>query len=495
GRNIFPARRRPLLMIDEGVNLMDFQHRRVLGGNEKTATLYDAERMTLVRAPRDIVERALRYAHLGHGELEVSEADRESWARIDAALQAGASPIPPAAGEVAISKLIIGNTYHCNMGCSYCYNELDVKDRKGSEVPTGMSEETALASIDALFNQNAATGRFSIVFVGGEPLLEKPVLYRAVDYARERAAREEKKIDFSVYTNGTLMNKEVIKWAGENRVSLVVSLDGPPVLNDKHRVYLSGRPTSKAVLRNIRKLVESGTQDVLRVRAVAAENTPLVALHQYLLDLGFNEIHVQPAYGEDGIAAGSTEDESLALLEWYRKSLLAGTIVSVMPFEGFIERILMRGRATASWYPCSAGRTALGVGPDGEIYPCHHFLEEGTFSMGNVRRGLPLLNDRAPFFQRVDEREPCNSCWARHACGGECYHRAHTGGAGYTGVLPDTCHRRKGLIGLTLEVLAELVAANPSALKRVLNKQYSTVVPNEAAYEYKDLTPYLPVSS
>ncbi|MGW5332361.1 radical SAM protein [Streptomyces bauhiniae] len=425
----------------------------------------------------------------GHDAEPLTRQEAAALETVEAALAKVPAPEPLNSEPSAVTRLNVGNTYHCNMGCTYCYNELDLKDRKGSEVPTGMSRETALATVDALMAQSGDEPRLSLMFVGGEPLLERKVLWETVAYARAEAAARGKQMEFTVYTNGTLMNRAALRWADENNVSLVVSLDGPPVLNAR-RIYLSGAPTSKAVLRNIQRLVSESSQEMLRVRAVAGPEADLTALHQYFFDLGFNEIHVQPAYDENGIKTVA-EDQSLHLLSWYRERLLQGDVVSVMPFEGFLEKMMWRGKAVGSWYPCSAGRTALGVGPDGKVYPCHHFLEEGAFELGDVRKGLPILEVRRPYFKRVDEREPCGSCWARHICGGECYHRAHASGAGYTGVLPRTCRTRKSLIGLTIEMFAELAVSRPDILRRVVVKDYCRPEPQAGTYELQDLSRYL----
>lgn len=460
----------------------------ICGRDADRATVFDPSRMTLVRAQRSLAERASRYAHLGHGEEPITDEDRRAWAVVEAALHRTA-PVAPDQRPPVVQKLFLGNTYHCNMGCTYCYNELSVKDRKGSEVREGMSMEVARAAIDALIAQAGGARHLQLVYVGGEPLLEKDVLVESFDYAERRCAETGREVSAVVYTNGTLMNAQFIAWAEERGVSLVVSLDGPPALHDQRRIYLSGRPTSRIVLRNIRHLVETTTQPLVRVRAVSVETSALVPLHRYLLDLGFNEIHVQPLYDENGMDTAQ-ESEMLGLLEWYGQLLLDGVVISVVPFEGYIERMLAQGSAIASWYPCSAGREQLAVGPAGQVYPCHHFLEEGTFEMGNVLRGLPMLDQRAPFFQRVDQREPCRSCWARHACGGECYHRAHTAGRGYTGTLPDVCRSRKSMIGMTLEVFAEVAARRPESLARIVRGEYTRVTPKPEAYACADLTPY-----
>jgi uncharacterized protein len=450
--------------------------------------LFAPASLRMARLSGDALDRAAYFANLGH-DTQISELDKYNLDQLLGAVAASVPLAPPDEREPLITRLNIGNTYHCNMGCTYCYNELDIKDRKGSEVPTGMTLETGKRTIDALIEQAPAGYPLSLVFIGGEALLELRILRQIISYALQRCADTGHAMSIAVYTNGTLMTRKVIQWADESNVSLVVSLDGPPKQNDVYRIFRAGRPTSQAVLRRIRGLMEESKQTVRRVRAVAVRSIDLVALHQYLFDLGFNEIHVQPVYDETGIDTGSSAAME-ALLEWYLAKLSAGTILSVLPFENFFERFLTQGRAVTSWYPCTAGRTSLGVGPDGRVYPCHHFLEESAYEAGHVNDGLPEVSERRQYFQRVDEREPCSSCWARHACGGECYHRAHTAGAGYTGVLPDVCRDRKSTIGLALDGFARLARDYPDALRDLAMKRYSPVQPKWAAYDIDDLAVY-----
>ena len=467
----------------KGTEVASFDH-------DSHLTVLGVENLNVIRGPKGLMERAAHYATLGHDGRTAEPDDVEALAQVLAALRRVSPNGAPDEAAPVVTRLNIGNTYHCNMGCSYCYNELAIKDRKGSEVPQGMGIEVARASIDALLTQSGAAERLSLVFVGGEPLLEKHVLFQTVSYAKRRAGAEGKTVDVAVYTNGTLMNEQVIDWANDTGTSLVVSLDGPPLLHDRKRVYLNGRPTSRIILKNIRLLMERSAHPVKRVRAVACERRSMVPLHRYFLDLGFNEIHVQPVYDEDGIRDSMSGPEMLDLLAWYRDRLLEGTVLGVMPFEAILERLFHSRRAITSWYPCTAGRSSLGVGPDGRVYPCHHFLEEGRFQLGHVSAGLPGIESRRPFFRRVDQREPCRSCWARHACGGECYHRAETGGAGYDGVLPEVCRERKTLIGFTLDTFADLVSRRSDSLVRLATKQFTPVPCHPAAFEAQDLSNY-----
>jgi uncharacterized protein len=450
--------------------------------------LFASASLGMARLTGDTLRRAERFAALGH-DSAITPDDQRWLAGLLATVRASVPLQPPDEREPFITRLNIGNTYRCNMGCTYCYNELDIKDIKGSESSGGLSLDTARQAIDALVAQAPAGRPLSLVFIGGEALLELRTLRQVIDYAQQCCADTGHALSIAVYTNGTLMTRPVIRWANEHGVSLVVSLDGPPKQNDVHRIFRAGRPTSRLVLRNIRLLMEESDQVLRRVRAVAVRSVDLVALHQYLFDLGFNEIHVQPVYDETGIDTGSA-DAMADLLAWYLDKLRAGTIISVLPFENFFERFLARGDAVTNWYPCTAGRSSLGVGPDGRVYPCHHFLEESAFEVGHVSRGLPAIEERRNLFRQVNDREPCSGCWARHACGGECYHRAHTAGAGYTGVLPEVCRSRKSQIGLALDGYAQLAREHPAALQDLALKRYSAVGPRWDAYEIDDLAAY-----
>ncbi|MCC9309749.1 SPASM domain-containing protein [Kitasatospora sp. RB6PN24] len=458
-------------------------------GDGQRATLYDPNRMSFTSLPPHIAERARRFAEAGHGGAELTDEERREWQELTRVITTPSFPVPADNASTQISQLVIANTYHCNMGCTYCYNELDTKEMKGSEVPGGMSWETAKTSIDQVLDQADPTRPVRIFFVGGEPLLEREILERSVEYAEANAAARGLKVQFNVYTNGTLLTARTLQWCEAHAISLVVSLDGPPALNSD-RVLLSGRPTSRIVLRNIRRMIETRTSPMRRVRAVSQPGTPLLALHKYLVALGFNEVHVQPMYNNEGISS-SSESEMIDLLEWWTDNLENGMVLDIMPFGSFFQKILHQGRAVSSWYPCQAARNAVTVGPDGRVYSCHHAIEEPTFEMGNITRGLPIVEVRSRHFKRVDEREPCRSCWARHICGGECYHRSFSAGAGEFGTLPNTCRERKALIGFTLDAFARVAKRNPQALKRLALGQLSLPMPQDLAYQASDLRDFV----
>lgn len=281
-----------------------------------------------------------------------------------------------------------------------------------------------------------------MTFIGGEPLVNRTSLYALVDQLRSRAEAHDVRLTFTMYTNGLLLDERTVKWAATNLVSLVVSLDGPPVEHDRSRRTLGGKPTAQRILRNIRLMIESDTQKFHRVRCVIPDGTDLVALHRYFLALGFNEIHLQPPYGARGDASPDLAQD-LAALSWYEHALQDGLVIDVNPYAALLLRLAKRGGAVQSHLPCDAGIASIAIGDDGLSYPCHHFFGEVNSSYGPV---IPSADLRAERFLDVDSRSGCRECFARHMCGGECYHRAETAGKGYFGVVPTNCERRRNLV-------------------------------------------------
>lgn len=451
------------------------------------AVLFDPQSLSVARLTPEQSARIQRLTDAGFaGAPELHDDETALWAGLEQFRNAA----PASDGSLAntsITQLTLSNTYTCNMGCTYCYNELDLKPVKGSESRDAMSEETAATAIDQVLKQLPDGGKLNLFFIGGEPLLEPRLLKFAVTHAKREAERREIDVRPTVYTNATLMTADVLDWVNRERVSVVVSIDGPGTLNG-NRVYLSGRPTIKVVLRNLQRL--RPTQALHRVRAVSTPTTPIVPLHRYLLSLGFNEIHVQPLYDETGISH-VTEDDMLGLLNWWKSLLLGGVVVDIMPFSAYFVKLLSRGTATASWLPCNAAKNAVTVGPDGRVYSCHHAIEESDYVMGTVGSGIPGADERQRFYHPVEDRTSCSRCWAKHVCGGECYHRATSAGLEQQDVLPAACQERRALIGLALDAFAEVAQKRPDSLIRLAKGAYSDITPEPEAYEATDLQDYM----
>ncbi|MCA2979034.1 MAG: SPASM domain-containing protein [Myxococcaceae bacterium] len=387
-----------------------------------------------------------------------------------------------------ITQLNIGNTHHCNLACTYCYNELPTQ--KPKEKDAWMSEATAREMVDALFAGAPDAPSVSLVWIGGEALLQKKLVFDTCAYAREKGAALGKAVNLVVYSNGVTLTPDVVTWADEVEASLVVSVDGPPKVHDRDRLFAGGQKSGRIVLDHVKHFIETTRAPVRRVRAVSVGRKRQTPLHQYLFDLGFNEIQVQVAYDEKTTDGFNGVLDLDALLSWYETLLLSGVVIAIEPFAGIIEKLLAGGESPSNYYPCGAGNTLAGITPSGEVVACHHFVRDPGPPMGHVKLGLPLPVLRDALSLPVLEREPCKGCWARHVCGGDCYHRAFTAGHGYTGVMTDECDGKRQIYARTIELFARVNARRPEVLHDVVTRNLTQLAPNPRAYEIEDLTSY-----
>jgi len=451
--------------------------------------LLSVEDLLVVREHRDVVEAALAadgraLAALGEDEAQRAQALRDAFAARSSKPTRAPDRLDP------IGQVNVCNTLRCNLRCRYCYNEIETKEKKGSAARTVMSAEIGHQLIEALLAQERIPRELALLFIGGESLIDRAGMDALIRHGRRRCARRRVGLAPVIYTNGVLLDRDLVAWADKLDVSLVVSLDGPPAINDRFRVFPSGAPSTAATLRGVEQLVRHGRQRVRRVRSVTTEPTALLPLHQYLLDLGFNDLYVQAAYDQRGY---HDHDEALdleALADWYRTLLLAGVVISIHPFEVLLERLRARGRGVPNHYPCGAALQTLAIGPDGTWYPCHHFIGERDWALGNVRDGLPAADQRHRACVPVAARTPCDTCWARHLCGGECYHRALTAGRGYDGVIEESCERKRRFFELGVELLTDVKARRPDALAALLERRLTPLPFNPVAYEQDDLRIY-----
>jgi radical SAM protein with 4Fe4S-binding SPASM domain len=223
---------------------------------------------------------------------------------------------------------------------------------------------------------------------------------------------------------------------------------------------------------------------------VATAPEALLPLHHYLYDLGCNEIQVQAAYGSAGYEGRDAIVDLRDLADWYRGLLLAGVVISILPFTPLLERLQLRGASVLSWYPCNAALAALAIDGSGYFYPCHHFLGETACRLGHVSDGIPALAARRRWFVNVLDREPCRACWARHLCGGECYHRLATAGHDYGSAVPEWCRVKQALIQEGVDLFTAVAARRPQSLEALLDFDLFVPPVNRSAFTLENLEPY-----
>ncbi|MDN3713917.1 quinohemoprotein amine dehydrogenase maturation protein [Paracoccus cavernae] len=195
--------------------------------------------------------------------------------------------------EIPLSTIILNVNTGCNLACTYCYKEDLAIPSKGEK----MQFATAKASFELLLKQGYDRDRLNVVFFGGEPLSNMPLIREVVAYAVPRAAEFGKTVDFSLTTNATLLTEEMVDWFNANNFAITVSMDGPKALHDANRKTVGGRGTYDVVAQKVRMLLSRYTARPVGVRVTLTRGvTDVIAIHDHLkYDLGFHEVGFGPA--------------------------------------------------------------------------------------------------------------------------------------------------------------------------------------------------------
>lgn len=326
----------------------------------------------------------------------------------------------------AVQALCLHLVHYCNLRCTYCYG-------RGGEYGTpgeSMSYSTAVKAVEFLLEQIPSGKKGNISFFGGEPLLRWDLLKRIIPYIRRREQEKKRKITLSLSANGTLLNDEIVHFLHHHRVPVTISLDGPPHIHDRMRVFPNGTGSYYYIFPKIKKLLQ--VQGRCPMRATLDPNEPrLTEVVEHLLQIGATLVHTEPASGLLGKESGKLSSEAVEnLKKEYRrfkeKYIRAIQMESkLLPFFAFIRILrMLTGSGQRRYYGCGMGRSYVAVSPRGEFYPCHRFVDQKKYLLGDLDNGLSKGAREQFVALQVRQRESCRSCWARYLCGGGCYYDA-----------------------------------------------------------------------
>jgi len=327
-----------------------------------------------------------------------------------------------------LSSLVLNVNTGCNLSCTYCYKEDLAKPKDGRK----MDFATAARSVDLLLEAGAARERLNIVFFGGEPLTNVPLIKQVVAYAEEAAARSSKAMDFSMTTNATLLTEALIDYFDEHRFGISVSIDGPKVIHDRHRRSVGGRGTYDTVSRKVRLLLDRYRSRPVGARVTLGGGiTEVEQIHAHLRgEIGFHEVGYAPvtAAAEAGHALSEAELAEVhrafeRLGEDYRRAALRGENNGFSNMHQLMTD-LHEGRRKS--LPCGAGVGLLAVDAGGDLNLCHRFTGSELPTFGNVATGIDTARLGA-FVDKAIDREGthCETCRIRNLCAGGCYHESY----------------------------------------------------------------------
>jgi uncharacterized protein len=326
--------------------------------------------------------------------------------------------------EPPVRALSLAVAQKCNLGCTYCY----AQGGSFGGPATSMELSTALASVDLLFGDVAPGERVNLSFLGGEPLMNRPVIHAATDRARTIAADRGVDVTFSITTNGTQLTADDGDFFEEHGFAVTVSLDGVGAVHDQLRPFRGGRGSFSQVIERVAPLLERQRRMQVSARVtVTPANLELKETLDAFVALGFHSVGFSPLLRSPNgnHELGSTElaamlDGMVSCGAEFERRVVAG---ERYPFANAVNAMREIHRGTHRPYPCGAGAGYLGVSASGELAACHRFVGDDDGALGDIVDGVDRERQARWLRERhVHRQEPCRSCWARYMCGGGCHH-------------------------------------------------------------------------
>jgi len=337
-----------------------------------------------------------------------------------------------------LKALCLNVSHMCNMRCSYCF--AGSGDYGGEEKL--MTLDTGRRAIDFLIENSGERLTLDVDFFGGEPLLNWDVVKQIVHYARSRELETGKKFRFTLTTNCLLIDDDVIEFTNLHMHNVVLSLDGRPEVNDAVRKLPGGATQGgnvgkhrdgsySLIVPKIKALVEARGGKGYYIRSTfTRDNLDFTSDIQHIADLGFTELSMEPAVAKQGAPQALKKSDLPELFRQYE--LLAAEMLrrnkEGRGFTFYHYKLDLAGGPCVykRIAGCGVGSEYLAVTPDGTLYPCHQFVGDESFKMGDILRGLINRRLRDEFAGcGIYSRESCKNCWARMYCSGGCAANAY----------------------------------------------------------------------
>lgn len=321
-----------------------------------------------------------------------------------------------------VKALCFHIAHTCNLTCQYCF----ARQGQYHGEKAFMSLEVGKRAIDFLIENSKTRKNLEVDFFGGEPLMNWDVVKQIVLYAREQEKIHNKNFRFTLTTNGMLIDDDVIEFANKEMHNVVLSLDGRKEVHDNLRKTGSGKGSYDTIVPKFKELVEKREGKGYYMRGTFTHNNVDFTNDVFhMADLGFTELSMEPVVSDPSDPYALTDEDMVELFHQYE--VLATEMIKRKKegraFTFYHYTLDLTGgpciykRVTG----CGSGTEYMAVTPWGELFPCHQFVGDSEFSMGNVWDGVtkPEIKDE---FKDCDiySRPECRECWARLYCSGGC---------------------------------------------------------------------------
>ena len=321
-----------------------------------------------------------------------------------------------------VKALCLHVAHTCNLNCEYCF----ASQGKYEGERALMSLETGKRALDFLIENSGTRHNLEVDFFGGEPLMNFDVVKQLVAYAREREKETGKNFRFTLTTNGMLIDEDVIDFANRECSNVVLSLDGRKEIHDRYRVDYAGNGSFDRIVPKFQKLVKAREGKNYYMRGTFTHQNPdFLKDIETMLELGFKELSMEPVVGAPDAPSSLTPDDIKIVKEQYEKlaDLMLKKHKEGDPFTFYHYMIDLEGGPCIykRISGCGSGTEYMAVTPTGDLYPCHQFVGNEDFKLGNIWDGVTNTARQAEFKAcNVYSRPECAECWAKLYCSGGC---------------------------------------------------------------------------
>lgn len=434
--------------------------------------MYDAVAIVAERVPElaepeklseEVAREVMERLSPTYGEAEVQEALDEIQYLIDAEEllttdQYHDYVVDFKKRKTVVKALCLHIAHDCNLACQYCFaEEGEYHGRRAL-----MSFEVGKKALDFLIANSGNRRNLEVDFFGGEPLMNWEVVKQLVEYGRSKEKEYNKNFRFTMTTNGVLLNDEIMDYCNREMSNVVLSLDGRKEVNDKMRPFRGGKGSFDLIVPKFQKFAEMrGDRDYYVRGTFTRHNLDFSKDVTEFADLGFRSMSIEPVVAKPEEEYAIREEDLPQIMEEY-DHLAEEYIKRKKEGRGFnffhFNIDLNQGPCVAKRLSgCGSGTEYLAVTPWGDLYPCHQFVGQEEFLLGNVDTGVTNERIRDEFkLCNVYAKDKCGDCFARFYCSGGCAANSYNFHGSITDAYDIGCAMQKKRIECAIMIKAAL---------------------------------------
>ena len=343
--------------------------------------------------------------------------------------------------NTVLKAMCLHVAHTCNLNCEYCF----ASQGKYHGERALMSFEVGKRALDFLIENSGTRHNLEVDFFGGEPLMNWDVVKQLVAYAREQEKIHNKNFRFTLTTNGILIDDDVIEFSNREMSNVVLSLDGRKEVHDRLRKDYAGKGSYDIIVPKFKEFVERrGNKSYYMRGTFTHANTDFTNDIFHMADMGFTELSMEPVVCAPSDASALTEADLPVLFEQYE--ILAKEMIKRKregrPFTFYHYMLdLKHGPCIYKRISgCGSGTEYVAVTPTGDIYPCHQFVGDEKYLLGNIYDGISNTEVQNEFkLCNAYARKECDDCWAKLYCSGGCAANSYHATGKITGIYEYGC--------------------------------------------------------